>query len=335
MNILEHPSGRCDFRKTIPAELRPFCNGKTVYKVSIGHKGAPDFHTRLEAAQRGCDQLFERARRQLEGAFDALDAPRIAYLAEVFYAQEMEADQTARLAPDERELFASVRAELAASGAGTLNWQREPKRRWAEKTRETTEAMLYVYRDFRAIGDVDGLVELWLDEASLLAEAQGLVIDPNDTHGLQELCLALNNTAITVCEGKLKRLAGDDLPTPPEPVPHSKARTISHPTSALSLRELYDGYAVRRKPAGRVEGRSYIENLISFVGHDDATRITFDDIMDWRDILLSEPNDRGNLRDPTTVRDKYITTVRAMSTPWCLNGCRHGVPGDGVNATRQ
>lgn len=60
----------------------------------------------------------------------------------------------------------------------------------------------------------------------------------------------------------------------------------------------------------RIEWRRYIERLVRFLGHDDATRITADDLRRWRDQLLTETTKRGTVRSPVTVRDKYITAVR-------------------------
>ncbi|MEO7656536.1 MAG: hypothetical protein ABIS25_04265 [Sphingomicrobium sp.] len=76
----------------------------------------------------------------------------------------------------------------------------------------------------------------------------------------------------------------------------------------------YEAYAAvqRISPGVREEGRSIIKRLIEFVGHDDAAKVTTAALMDWRDLLLSEQTKRGNLREPRTVRSKYLGTVRAM-----------------------
>jgi len=51
--------------------------------------------------------------------------------------------------------------------------------------------------------------------------------------------------------------------------------------------------------------------LVDFFEHDDATRITVDDLDRWREKLLGEISKRGTLRSPTTVKDKYFAALRA------------------------
>ncbi|GGD58392.1 integrase [Croceicoccus mobilis] len=314
MHILKHSSGRRSFRRVIPDDLRPFCGGKREHKVSLGFESDPEFLTRYATASAECDQLLAQARRRQAGAHDPLDHLLIARLAEIYYRQAMEDDDEARFSPEERSLFANVRDRAQEHDAGALNWRGDPRRRWADKNRETTEGMLSVYRDRRAIGDVDGIVELWEDEAQLLAEVDDAFLDPNDHKGMQRLCLALNDAAIKACQDKLRRLDGDEILTPSEPERQpGPARQKSQPNEGVSLLDIYDRYALAKglTPGVRDEWRRYIKRLVEFVGHDDATRISSDDLRAWRDVLLQEPTKRGARRDPSTVRDKYITSVRA------------------------
>ncbi|MEV5024225.1 tyrosine-type recombinase/integrase [Sphingobium sp. LMA1-1-1.1] len=54
-----------------------------------------------------------------------------------------------------------------------------------------------------------------------------------------------------------------------------------------------------------------MKKLVAFVGHDDASRISVEELDRWRDMLLTETTKRGTLRDPGTVKDKYLAAVRA------------------------
>lgn len=240
-NILSHPSGRKSYRKVIPEELRPFCGGKREFKVSLGQEGSAGFHARLNAAIEAGDAMIARARRQLAGAYDPLDAPTIAYLAELFRVQALEDDDEARHSRDERELFEQVKTQLVESGqSGAVNWHGEPVRRWSSKARATTEAMLNVYRDLKAIGDLDGMAKLWDEDASDLIEASGLVIDPNAAKSFEQLYRALNDAAIRVCVDKLRRLEGEDVPTPPEPSSRSTRPAQEPASGAVPLLALYE-----------------------------------------------------------------------------------------------
>ncbi|QDM40619.1 tyrosine-type recombinase/integrase [Altererythrobacter sp. TH136] len=333
MHILKHRSGRRSFRRVIPEELRPFCGGKTELKVSLGQEGSQGFHSRYEAAAQAYEVMIATAQRKLDGAFDALDPPRIAYLAELFRSQSLEEDDLARYDLGERELYQNVCADLEARGAPAANWSGDPVRRWSEKARETTEMMLAVYRDLRAIGDHEGLRSLWEDEAGYLIEASDLVVDTSQVEAMGLLYRALNDAAISVCEDKLRRLDGDHVPTPTEPTPVAELdRAAPAHKRSLSLLTIYDGYAAAQglSPGVRDEWRRYIERLIQFLGHDDATRLTPEKLMEWRDDLLAQPSRKGTSRDPVTVRDKYITSVRA-ALAWAVEErMLHANPATGV-----
>ena len=104
-----------------------------------------------------------------------------------------------------------------------------------------------------------------------------------------------------------------ELPRRPRgPLDRERRRGAAN-APVVSLLGMFDAYAMeqRIKPATANEWRSIVGKLIAFVGHDDATALTVDDLDRWRDSLLSETNRKGVLRDPRTVKDKYLSAVRA------------------------
>lgn len=258
-----------------------------------------------------------QARKRKAGAFDPLDAPSIAYLAEAFRVETLEQDDAARWSLGERQLYRSTKAALETHGVFYRpSWADAEGRRWALKARESLEASLPEYRRLKAEGDLDGIVDEWREEALDLAEARGLTVNPDDAEGLARLCRALNDAAIRASQARLRRLDGEDVPTPPEPVRQASQEVREHQTVAPSrvpLLKLYDDYSASAGMTSgvRVEWRKYIERLIEFLGHDDASRITADDLRRWRDHLLTEPTRQNTPRSPVTVRDKYITSLRA------------------------
>ena len=321
-HILRHPSGRVSFRRQYPPELRPFIpgpngTGPTVLKVSLGQEGSPGFLSRYEAAMDQWEANVSQARKRKAGAFDPLDAPSIAYLAEAFRVETLEQDDAARWSLGERQLYRSTKAALETHGVFYRpSWADAEGRRWALKARESLEASLPEYRRLKAEGDLDGIVDEWREEALDLAEARGLTVNPDDAEGLARLCRALNDAAIRASQARLRRLDGEDVPTPPEPVRQASQEVREHQTVAPSrvpLLKLYDDYSASAGMTSgvRVEWRKYIERLIEFLGHDDASRITADDLRRWRDHLLTEPTRQNTPRSPVTVRDKYITSLRA------------------------
>ncbi|MGR6327990.1 DUF6538 domain-containing protein [Sphingomonas sp. XXL09] len=75
----------------------------------------------------------------------------------------------------------------------------------------------------------------------------------------------------------------------------------------------FDAYAAEQglKPATATEWRSILRALAAFVGHDDAARVTVQDVDRWRDFLLVEPGRGGKRRSPGTVKGKYLCALRA------------------------
>ncbi|MGR6329037.1 recombinase XerD [Sphingomonas sp. XXL09] len=214
----------------------------------------------------------------------------IAFLTEVFKQQWLAHDDDARW---------SVGEYYTAAVEEGLDWE------------------LSDFKGWRAEGDLDAIKERWSAEAARLIKQHDLIVAPDDLDGVEWLCRGLNDAAIEVADVLRDRLRGENRPTPPQPVYKPQEGASARRGGSVArepLLALYDAYAAANEgmTAGvRVEWRSYIEKLIEFLGHDDAARLTSEDLRRWRDKLLSEPTKRGGLRRPVTVRDKYIGPVRS------------------------
>jgi integrase len=269
---------------------------------------------RYEAAASNYETTVAVAQRRLEGRYNTLDRPLIAYLAELYRVERLEEDEAGRWDQEERDLFKAVGADLKARGVAVYNqWEGREGDRWAAKRRDTVEWALAYERDLRARGDLEGIIEHWREEALELADARGYVVDP-ESDGFCQLCRALNDASISALEDALTRLEGHEVPTPPEPeLPTPEVTRPTH-RSRVPLLATFDAYAAAQGlSAGvRAEWRRYIELLIEFIGHDDAAVLTPHVLRDWRDKLLREPTRLGKARSPVTVRDKYLTSLRAM-----------------------
>ena len=91
------------------------------------------------------------------------------------------------------------------------------------------------------------------------------------------------------------------------------AAATARAAEPLPLLDVFDAYAKEQqlKPTTSYEWRTNINALVGFLGHDDAKRVTVDDLDRWRDVLLSEVTKRGTIRSPATVKDKYFAALRA------------------------
>jgi len=314
--IVVQKSGRCDFRRYFPAPLVPFVpGGQKLVKRSLGRVDDPTFDQLHRAAAKEYERLLTMAIKARDKAYDQLDAPTIAWLAETFVAEQLEADDEARWDPNERELYRNIVRDLEARDIDqTAGWKADDPLRWATKTRETASWGLDFHRSLRAAGDLSGICSILQDEAGYLLEAHGYVVDPSDVSGMQSLCRALNDASIRVAEAKLKRLDGDDVPTMPPPArPSEGTSDLLRPKVQVPLLATFDAYAAKQglTPGVRDEWRRYVARLVEWLGHDDASLLTANDLRNWRDELVAETTRKGSLRDPVTVRDKYITSVRA------------------------
>jgi integrase len=101
----------------------------------------------------------------------------------------------------------------------------------------------------------------------------------------------------------------DGEPDPATPAFLETPVASSPAVPRMTIRDLFEGYRTELQRAGK--GRdadrkwlSVISNLIAFLGHNDAQRVTRKDAVRWKDRL-------AETFAPKTVRDRYIATARA------------------------
>lgn len=291
-HVQDHPGGRKSFRRQYPSHLRPYLTGRQ-YRVSLGREGDPGFLSRYEAALAKWEADVARAKREHEGKYDRLDDPTIAFLTEHF----------------KRDWH--VKAE-AALDEGRQNWLSGNIDGWG--------FMLGEYKEWRGESDFAQMEAYWGDTAQTLLSTHSILADPADTEGFRRLCAALNKAAILCHDDVVAHLSGAprDIPAAPE-APARPALGGPKQTTGPGLLEIFDLYAAPPQLTSSVrrEWRHYIEHLVAFVGHDDAARLTRDDVVAWRDHLLQTPTRHGRPRKAVTVRDKYISALRA-SLRWAV-----------------
>ncbi|WP_238542202.1 site-specific integrase [Sphingomonas sp. PAMC 26621] len=318
-HILKHSTGRVSFRRAYPIALRPYIAGEPVQlKVSLGLEGSPGFLSRYEEAEGRYRDTVAMAQRKASGAFDTLDSATIAYLAEAFRVQLLQADDDARWDTEERELYRSVAQDLERRGVPVVvTWKGREAQRFADKARARLAESLPIYRGLRGDGDLDGILVIWMEDALDLLEGLGMAVAPDAVAPFKLLCRALNDAAISAGDAMQKRLEGLEVPTPDAPPPlveRAASVPVVEVVPTVPLLATFDNYANAQgmTPGVREEWRNYVRLLIGFLGHDDAAKLTADDLMAWRDNLLTEPSRYGAVRKPVTVRDKYIVTIKAM-----------------------
>lgn len=293
-------TGRLIYLRAFPASLIPFVpagpNGKppAVLKVSMGTRDpdSPQFRAAFAKAAERYDTIVTKARKAATGAYDSLDAPRVAYLGKVFEIEWMERE-------------------------GLERWEKGPE--WAQRVRDGWEECLPDFIEWRGAGDSEAIRQFWSKHARTLLSEQDVLVDPNDSDGLDRLCRELNDAAIRVGPQSLAQLSGQTVQLPARPpAPEASAGTAR--PSRVPMLETFDEYAEESQisPTTAKDWRPCVAHLVAFLGHDDAAKLTRQDLLDWRNALLKETTKRGALRHPKTVRGKYIGSVKAMLS-WAVD----------------
>lgn len=219
-------SGRLSYRRIFPEHLRAFIPGNPTQLRRSLRTSSPHSPGAIEI-YRDADAEFERtvalAAKAASGSFDPLDDPLIAYLSEAYRVESLQQDDLSRWDEEERELYTSIKQQLAPLG---IKGQFEGKEgsRWAIKRRETLEAAEARYRDILGSGDTDAAVSLMAEELSDFAQSKGYRLETSSP-AFRKLCQNVTRTSLSAIQLMLARLDGEDIPTPPEPTPRPDGRT--------------------------------------------------------------------------------------------------------------
>lgn len=84
--------------------------------------------------------------------------------------------------------------------------------------------------------------------------------------------------------------------------------------AVVSIQAMFEDYAVERKPAPATikAYRRQVDAFIAFVDHDDAKRISPEDVVAWKNHLLTVPNAQGKLRSAKTVGETYLAALKTV-----------------------
>lgn len=82
---------------------------------------------------------------------------------------------------------------------------------------------------------------------------------------------------------------------------------------SVPILQLFDAYVAEAelKPATQKAWRQCLSNLIAHLKHDDASRVTAENLIDWKEALAKEGGD-SPVRGARTIRDKYLASAKAL-----------------------
>ena len=83
---------------------------------------------------------------------------------------------------------------------------------------------------------------------------------------------------------------------------------------AVSLQALIRSFLAERRPAAATEKsyRRQFGDFCSFLGHDRADQVSPEDVIRWKEALQQRTTRRGTPLSPKTIRDTYVTVVKAI-----------------------
>lgn len=278
----KHPkTGVYLFRKAVPKDLRPIL-GKVEEKRSLGTKDPAEARRRHAEVAAEVEKVWQGLRRGAQ----RLTMKQIAALAGEVYTDWVNAlaDE-----PGEPQIWFHV-----------LRLQREAR-------------------------EAGKLMEWWRESVDELLLKKGLVVDDYTRVRLTE---EVDKAFVQGSEILERMSRGDYTPDPnanrfptwsepdtPQTMASKQSTAIVAATSMTELLEAWwrEAEALGTKPSTHESYRSSIEKFVSFLGHDDASRVTTEDVIRFKDFRLGQVHPRTRkLISPKTVKDNDLAGLRRV-----------------------
>jgi integrase len=135
----------------------------------------------------------------------------------------------------------------------------------------------------------------------------------------------------------LAALARGEPDTTSAPVPH--AAPAAKPAKAVGLMELVEAWWREAERTGKSEStrESYtntIKQLVAFLEHDEAHRVTVEDVRRFKDHRLATRKPNGQLLSPTTVKNSDLAALKSVFGWGVANGRLAANPATDVTVAR-
>lgn len=267
----KHPkTGMFWLRKRVPDDLRDIL-GKREEKRSLKTKNAAEAKLRLAHALAELETMWANLKR---GPV-ALSEVQAHELAQPVYEQWINIHKEN---PSEQRVW---NTEIGVAGV----WEMPPS--------------IYPAHLIVAYDNAPSLQRRCFETADELLAKAGLAVDEKSRRRLARAVSAAMHRASVVLQqmalgGQASGMAAADHLKPAQ--------------KAVPLKELLDGWAKEKRPVEKTlySWEKVLDQLIAFVGHGDAQRLTADDLVRWKSALVE-----SGLR-AKTIRDGKLAPVRAI-----------------------
>jgi integrase len=227
------------------------------------------------------------------------------------YDEELAADQRLRERPVEMSEEVVI---VTDRGRLTVPAVPQTVRRWNEFTRPHREELKRIVAGDALDEEIGANVGWVLD----YFQDRGLISVERGSTEWRRLAQMFAHVQLEVWKRRDERDSGE-----PDGVPVYKHLASPRPADlhaeVVSLRELFTGYIAELRRANRgyeaeKRWKPCIDSLIAFTTHDDARRLTRQDVIGWTNLL------REKLA-PKTIRDSYLAALKA-TLKWGVDNAR-------------
>ena len=285
------------------------------------------------------DLLGKREEKRSLGTRDPAEAKRrlVQVLAEVDSAWVVLRSRTSSSAPSTASACSSLTERDADRRAEWMYnfWLRKHRdnpseqifwrtdlfeRLWGEPSTPLTDTLntAVTLKQVRDEVKARDLADWCLGEADLLLEVHNLVVDETSRVKLAKaLASAVQRASLELARWAKGGFTDDRDRKIANLGTLEDRRTTPSPISATKFGDLFDGWSAEKRPAERTlyEWRRVLRELESFLGHDDAVRLTADDLIRWKSKMVEAG------RRPKTIRDGRLAPIRAV-LQWAVDNRR-------------
>lgn len=288
------------FRRAIPIDARPAFGGLREYVRSLGEVTEARAKSLAAVHNEFCSRMIEEARGRT-----GKQRKHLAFL-------------QVRRVPEREEIERAVRTWLIemeeAASAETVAGQDVD-----ERLRDLRLFDADIIRIMRSGNGEAPLMTRWVADA--LIEKHGWSV-PQDGGPLRTLIEDRVARGQRELAARLRAdIAWEDQPQPTHRMfaPHEFLRDREVQTKPdvaryVPLMEVLDGYFAEQEPAAATVKKwtTAMKALIKHLGHDDATRVTPDDMVNWKNALLAPDESGAKPRSQRTVRHGYLGAVKPV-----------------------
>jgi hypothetical protein len=258
------------FRRSIPPYARQFFDGQTEMWVSLGTVSIAEARHLLGKHLAVFERKIAQATKRVAPVDVAVPVER---------------------RPDRNELGEAVR-EWFASRIDRLHVDFQQSGSDIKRQAQELEFLISTVRSAIIGEDELPLATQWIVEE--IITQQGWHLD-TETYEYAFLARLVGRGQIEAAERQLREIAGlphkviDETFSPDQYVIDEQRRRQRFAQLPVSLHDLFNGYAAEKKPAAATikAWTRQLRAFTDFLGHNDAVRITRDDVVRWKEHLLS------------------------------------------------